>query len=662
MHQKRSSTLKKKVPHGFKMRKTPLRFKAMFVIVSVLVFFCFVHLRSREDSSIIKLKFFKENHRFLDAVNATECKLPKYDLYDLQIKKYIKKPATAIDCGYPQPYLTYLDWDGTLYLNESEVEMQQYKDLKCTYESIVIDKNTDYKVIYNNTTWIYQFPLHIDDQVIRVKCYDGDLNFYNMIHSQILKPKEEIVAKNNKIPSHRPSVLIFTIDSMSRGNFIRCLPKTYEYLVGKHKMHVFKGLNKVADNTFPNMMALLAGFMGYPRIDMPHMPVWTIKLNSTLKKFDDMPIVWKTFRDAGYLTMYAEEYLDAIFSLLEPGFLNDPVDYYYRSTYVSLKETLSNIEHNKLKFWDRSKWRYCLANEPSYKYMLNYTEEFLTEMADLRYFALSFFVEMSHEYLNDVKNMDLDVVQFFERMFDKDLFKNTIILVMGDHGHRFDGIRSTYIGRIEERMPFLGILLPETLQKSHPHLQSGLASHTERLLSWYDIHETLVDISLDDLGEKSANIRPKAIGKSIFRPFNDNRTCTQIGILPEYCMCDREAQISLDSEKAITSANIIMQNLNSLLEDAPNYIKTGESRTCAPLLLNKILSATASMKSFSLSSSLVVRVIFEVLPSMGLFEAAVEYGPVTDPRLFGDINRINKYGDQPSCISHDILRLYCYCI
>lgn len=100
---------------------------------------------------------------------------------------------------------------------------------------------------------------------------------------------------------------------------------------------------------------------------------------------------------------YAEEYLDAIFSLLAPGFLNDPVHYYYRSTYVGLKDTLSNIENNKLKFWDRSKWRYCLANEPSYKYMLNHTEEFLTEMANLRYFALSFFVEMSHEYLNDVK-------------------------------------------------------------------------------------------------------------------------------------------------------------------------------------------------------------------------------------------------------------------
>lgn len=67
--------------------------------------------------------------------------------------------------------------------------------------------------------------------------------------------------------------------------------------------------------------------------------------------------------------------------------------------------------------------------------------------------------------------MDLDLLHFFERMFDNHLFDNTILLVMGDHGHRFDDIRSTFIGRIEERMPFLGILLPHSLQKSHPHLQ-----------------------------------------------------------------------------------------------------------------------------------------------------------------------------------------------
>lgn len=108
----------------------------MFVIVIVLAFFCFVHLRSCEDSSSIKLKFFKENHMFLDAVNATECKLPKYDLYDPEIKRYIQKPATPIDCGNPQPYLTYLDWDGMLYLNESEVNMQQYKGIYIRYTFI----------------------------------------------------------------------------------------------------------------------------------------------------------------------------------------------------------------------------------------------------------------------------------------------------------------------------------------------------------------------------------------------------------------------------------------------------------------------------------------------------------------------------------------------
>ena len=67
--------------------------------------------------------------------------------------------------------------------------------------------------------------------------------------------------------------------------------------------------------------------------------------------------------------------------------------------------------------------------------------------------------------------MDSNVLGFFERMFDSHLFDNTILIVMGDHGHRFDDIRSTFIGRIEERMPFLGILLPHSLQKSHPHLQ-----------------------------------------------------------------------------------------------------------------------------------------------------------------------------------------------
>lgn len=51
------------------------------------------------------------------------------------------------------------------------------------------------------------------------------------------------------------------------------------------------------------MMALLSGFIGYPREDMSHVPTWSINENSTVKRYDDMPIIWKDFIKAGYVTM-----------------------------------------------------------------------------------------------------------------------------------------------------------------------------------------------------------------------------------------------------------------------------------------------------------------------------------------------------------------------
>lgn len=74
-----------------------------------------------------------------------------------------------------------------------------------------------------------------------------------MIHSQIKPLPDDVIEKNKALPPVYPSILIFTVDSMSRGNFIRCLPQTYEYLVNKHKMHVFKGLNKVIPFTNHSM-------------------------------------------------------------------------------------------------------------------------------------------------------------------------------------------------------------------------------------------------------------------------------------------------------------------------------------------------------------------------------------------------------------------------
>uniref|UniRef100_A0A8D8ZNW9 Uncharacterized protein n=1 Tax=Cacopsylla melanoneura TaxID=428564 RepID=A0A8D8ZNW9_9HEMI len=55
------------------------------------------------------------------------------------------------------------------------------------------------------------------------------------------------------------SVLIVGIDAVSRLNFQRQMPKSYNYLETHCDLVDMKGYNKIGDNTFPNLVAVLAG-------------------------------------------------------------------------------------------------------------------------------------------------------------------------------------------------------------------------------------------------------------------------------------------------------------------------------------------------------------------------------------------------------------------
>ena len=55
---------------------------------------------------------------------------------------------------------------------------------------------------------------------------------------------------------------------------------------------------------------------------------------------------------------------------------------------------------------------------------------------------------------------------------------------------------------------------------------------------------------------------------------------------------------------------------------------------------------------------------FETYPNSGLYEASVQVDIRKESfQVFPEISRLNKYGDQPSCIKEIFpdLRKYCYC-
>ncbi|MGR0295442.1 DUF229 domain-containing protein, partial [Klebsiella pneumoniae] len=84
------------------------------------------------------------------------------------------------------------------------------------------------------------------------------------------------------------SVLLIGIDSISRLNLIRTMPKTVKYLDSNGWVDL-RGYNKVDDNTFPNLMAILTG----KTVDQVRSSCWP----TPNTRMDDCPFVWKDFSD-----------------------------------------------------------------------------------------------------------------------------------------------------------------------------------------------------------------------------------------------------------------------------------------------------------------------------------------------------------------------------
>lgn len=96
---------------------------------------------------------------------------------------------------------------------------------------------------------------------MRVTCTNQNGLVYDNIH-QVINRSDSVKVKTEQLlksgPNRKISVLMIVIDSVSRLNFYRTMPHTKDW-VKNHGFYEFTGYNKVADNTFPNAMALLAG-------------------------------------------------------------------------------------------------------------------------------------------------------------------------------------------------------------------------------------------------------------------------------------------------------------------------------------------------------------------------------------------------------------------
>ncbi|CAJ0588170.1 unnamed protein product, partial [Cylicocyclus nassatus] len=205
---------------------------------------------------------------------------------------------------------------------------------------------------------------------------------YHNNHNQILEKSKRATGA-----SSQKSVILLVIDSVSHSNFIRNLPKSLEVLNSLYKSYIFEGMNKVGDNSYPNAIAFLAAKTRE-------------EFGDAGGYFDDRPLIWKDFTKAGYKTLYAEDYVDFnLFTYLAKGFRTKPTDHYLRPFFL-------NVYGSYLQ--RRSKFL-CYGNQAIHNIEFNYLSQFLRKNKDSPKFALSWFNEIGHEYLNTVNVADKDL-------------------------------------------------------------------------------------------------------------------------------------------------------------------------------------------------------------------------------------------------------------
>lgn len=439
------------------------------------------------------------------------------------------------------------------------------------------------------------------------------------------------------------SVVLMGIDTMSQLNLRRTMQKTYTFLE-KNDWVNLRGYNKIDDNTFPNLMAILSG--------MNLSQIHTI-CNPEKNYLDTCDIIWNRFKEFKFATAYAEDESQLnTFNFLMKGFNNTPTDLYFRPYFLAA-ETLTVVTQYLSS--------YCTGPETSGERVLSLIKDFLNVFQNKSKFGLFWMNTFSHNNINAASGMDDVFEKFFTNLMNTKAAENTIMVFFSDHGFRFGKIRYTYSGWLEERLPFIYLWIPKAFRNKYPVSYNNLLENSNKLTTPYDLYMTLQDII--QIANKTYKIQPSLACpkcKSLFEQVDNERSCNDAAISQHHCTCMGHFYIDPNSQLVKKATYFALDKLRSTI----NSFAEGPSK-CSIYDLKHIISSgiTETFYNKNHESFKYLLIVFETFPK-AVFEATVSISSQNNIPLFtlqGIISRVDRYGNTSACVNNSILRKYCHC-
>ncbi|CAD1469913.1 unnamed protein product, partial [Heterotrigona itama] len=606
------------------------------------------------------------------------CQMPSKEPIDPSIRTYVKKEKFE-KCSSESSFTALSRREnGTVVLTVDPAAAVRHPGLRCCWapvyraekqqEKPTKDNNVDSSIVVKRCVSFEGEATLPDDeaQATLVSCTDDHRHslgkrrgkpIYENVHA-IPNPDKvrdrmqrtqsttsttfDNATPSNEAPlSRKLSVLLLGIDSVSRLNFMRSAPLTDRYLHETGWIR-FDGYNKMGDNTFPNLMAILTGqneTQAYSlcKPTVPHM-------------LDRCPFLWRSFREAGYATAYGEDETSLnTFNYLKLGFVQPPTDYYLRPYMLACEKLLKVKKRFRLK--------YCTGPETSFDRILDYAIEFARAFLGLPYFGFFWTTSVSHENANGLSSMDRRLLDKLQRLERDGVLNDTMVVLLSDHGMRWGPIRSAPIrGWYEERLPFLYFSLPEWFRAERPDAYSSLRTNRRRLTSPFDLYETLRQVLvLSGGGLADPSTGCPGCRSLLAGPVPFERGCADVGVSSHWCACTAFRPADPRDPRVQQGARVFLQHVDDLLQTS-SYRDNKGKRLCAKLRLKK-LHRVERVVDFASSSGHHVAYFYtiQVSPGDGKFEVTVRrHANGTYTVSDHEISRLNTYASAAECLDRGI--------